>query len=82
MSRQELWSVAMTDKQISRRLLKAKLGEAGCYEANLMNWYREGMRLAERGVLFFRPSADLSKREVSAMRLGHSDAMAKKESSS
>lgn len=52
-----------------------KEGGSGLPAGRLEDCYRRGVRLGNQGMAFFRANADLTRAEVSAMRLGHADAI-------
>ena len=66
---------APSGRHVALRLSHAKLTGRGVPACRLEGLYRRGIELANEGVAFFRPSADLNREEVAAMRLGHADAI-------
>lgn len=59
-------------------LIADRLKEAGLDAGDLsVERYRQGLRIATNGAVFFRPAAGMPHGEVSAMRLGHAEEMAR-----
>lgn len=59
---------------IIKRLFHVGLADYAAGTERLVDRYRDGAAMAERGVAFFTPKRGMPVQEVTAMRLGHIDA--------